>query len=151
MTTYTITGEDTLTIADRVFTDIADADNSTITFPNNIVEMKTGKNQNSIYARNATGDNADMVLRLVRGSSDDIFLQRKIASMLSDFASTTLLIGEFVKHLGDGQGNKIRDVYTLAGGVIVKKVEGKSNSDGDIEQGVAVYNLKFANAVRSAQ
>jgi hypothetical protein len=151
MTTYTITGEDTLTLDNRVFTDLADADNSTVTFPNNIVEMKTGKNKNTIYARNATGDNADMILRLIRGSSDDRFMQGKISSTQADFASTNLIAGEFVKRLGDGQGNIIRDVYTLAGGMIVKKVDGKENSDGDIEQGVAVYNLKFANAIRSAQ
>lgn len=151
MTTYTITGDDTLTLADRVFTDFADADNSTITFANNVMEVKTGKNNNTIYARNATGDNADMVLRLIRGSSDDRFLQSKLATMLGDVASTQLFNGEFVKRLGDGQGAVVRDVYNLAGGVISKKVEGKFNSDGDIEQGVAVYNLKFANAVRSAQ
>ena len=151
MTTFTITGDDTLVLGDRVITDLADADNFAITFANNRVEVKTGKNKNTIFARNATGDNADASIRLVRGSSDDRFLQGKIAESDRDFAATPLLNGSFVKRMGDGEGSVILDTYIMSGGMIVKRVDGKDNSDGDIEQGVSVYTMKFANAVRSAQ
>lgn len=151
METIAITSDDTLTLYDRVFVDFADGDTSAITFPNDMVTMKTGKNRNSIYARNATGENADMVLRLIRGSSDDNFMQGKINAAARDFVGQVLCTGQFVKRLGNGQGGVTRDVYTLGGGVITKPVEGKENVEGDTEQGVAVYNLKFATAPRSLQ
>ena len=151
MTTNTITADDTLTLFGRVFNDMADGDVSTITFPNNLVEMKTGKNRNTIFSKNTTGENAEMVLRLIRGSSDDQFLQGKLSTSVTDFASTVLATGEFVKRLGDGLGNVARDVYTLGGGVIMKNVEAKENVEGDIVQGVSIYNMKFATVVRSIQ
>ncbi len=151
MASFTITAEDTLTLYGRVFNDFADADASTITFPNDMVTMKSGKNKNTIFAKNATGDNGELTLRLIRGSSDDRFMRGKLLAAEQDFASVELASGEFVKRLGDGQGNVMRDVYTLAGGVIVRKVETKENTDGDTEQGVAVYNMRFATITSTIQ
>lgn len=143
-----ITGNDTLTLADRVILDFADGDNSTITFPNDLVSIKTGKNQNTLYARNEQGNNATLSLRLVRGSSDDKFLQSKLALVKADFPSVILLNGEFVKRLGDGKGTVVRDVYTLLGGTFSKNVEVKENVEGDTEQAVSIYNFVFAVASR---
>lgn len=151
MTTFTVTSDDTLTLWGRVFNDFADDDVSSVSFPNNAVSVKTGKNQNTIYSKDEKGNNANVVVRLMKGSSDDQFLQGKIAAMEADFVATELATGEFVKRLGDGQGNVARDVYTLLGGVIVKRVDGKENVSGDTNQGVSVYNMVFAKAVRSIQ
>lgn len=151
MPIYNITGDDTLTLFGRVITDIADGDASTIEFPNDLVNMKTGKNGNSIFAKNETGNNAEMTLRVMRGSADDAFLQTQFANMKKDFPSTVLATGQFSKRMGDGQGNVRFDIYTLLGGVIYKGIEGKSNVEGDTDQSVAVYNLRFAAAERSSQ
>lgn len=151
MTTYTLTGDATLTLYDRVMVDLADGDVSTISFPNNLVELKTGKNQNTIYSKNESGNNGELVLRLVRGSSDDRFMQGKLAIQERDFVSTEICNGQLALRMGDGIGGVVSDVYTLGGGVVTKKIEGKDNADGDTSQGVAVYNVKFANVVRSAQ
>jgi hypothetical protein len=149
MSVYTVTSNDTLTLNNHVFNDLSVDDVTTISFPNDIITRKTGKNGNTLYAQNATGINADMVLRLMRGSSDDQFMQGLIAAQPADFPSTQLLAGTFVKRLGDGLGNVISDVYNLSGGVISKQVEGKENVSGDVSQGESVYNLKFASAIRS--
>lgn len=151
MPTFTITSEDTITLWDRVFTDLADDDSTAITFPNDNVKVKTGKNKNTIFAKDETGNNANLVLRVIRGSGDDQFVQTKLSQMEADFVSTTLCNGEFVKRLGDGQGNVKRDVYTLLGGVIVRRVDGKENSSGDTAQAVSVYNMTFAQAARIIQ
>lgn len=151
MTTNTITGADTLTLNGRVITDLASGDVSTIVFNNKRVEMKTGKNNNTIFARNSTGANAEMVLRLNRASSDDRFLQSLISQGDAAFESSIVLNGSFVKMLGDGQGNVVNDVYTLQGGMISQNVDGKGNSDGDIEQGISTFRIGFAYTVRSAQ
>lgn len=151
MTTDTITADDTLTLYDRVIVDFADGDASTITFPNELFAMSTGKNGNTIYTKNETGKNSDVVLRLIRGSSDDRFLQQKLAEADADFVSQELATGEFVKRVGDGQGNVVRDVYTLRGGIFSNRVDTRENVAGDTEQAVAVYRMKFARTQRGIQ
>lgn len=151
MSINVITAEDTFSVYDRVLSDFADDDASTISFDADIVRTKTGKNKNTIFAKDETGSNATVTLRLIRGSSDDRFMAGKLAEMQRDFVSHVLATGEFVKRLGDGQGNIIRDVYTLLGGTFKKNVDGKENVSGDTEQGVAVYTMMFANVKRSQQ
>lgn len=147
--TFAVTSNDTLTLNGHVFVDQAFGDVSKISFPNELINMKTGKNGNTVIAANATGFNADLELRVLRGSADDQFMQGLVISPGSDFPSTQLLTGTFVKMLGNGQGATVSDVYTMAGGVIRKIPEGKENVEGDTEQGVVVYMVKFANAGRS--
>lgn len=151
MATYNLVSDGTLTLYDRVFVDFADDDISAISFPNDIVTVKTGKNGNTIYSKNETGRNATAVIRLIRGSSDDQFMQTKLSEMKQDFVSTSLAFGAFAMRLGDGSGNVATDVYTLKGGVITRPVDGKENVSGDTSQGVSVYNIMFADADRSIQ
>ena len=149
--TITIVGKDTFTIFDRVLSDFADGTISTITFNNDLVGVKTGKNGNSIISGNATGLNAIAVLRVMRGSSDDILLLGKLNAQLRDLPSFVLGTGEYVKRLGDGQGGVKNDVYTFVGGSFTKTPDTQENVEGDTEQGVAVYNLTFTRATRSIQ
>lgn len=151
MTQFTITGDDTLTLNGRVLNNLADGDVSTITFPNNIVEMKTGKNQNTIFSKNETGNNASLILRVLRGSSDDRFLQSLYNNMVANFTDFILLNGQFVKQIGDGQGNRALDTYTVNGGVFVKNIEASTNVQGTTDQGVSIYNITFATSKRTQQ
>lgn len=146
---FTVTSNDTLTLNGNVFNDLGVDDVTTISFPTPLVSRKTGKNGNTIYAQNAQGLNADLTLRVMRGSADDSFMQNLINTAPTDFPSTVLLSGTFVKRLGDGQGNVVSDTYTLSGGVISKLVDGKENVSGDTVQAEAVYNVIFASAVRA--
>lgn len=151
MPAYTVTSDDSLTISGRVFVDFADGDVTMIEYPNDLADSKTGKNGNGIISRNRQGDNATMVLRLLRGSSDDQFMQNLMAAALNNWTGQTLLTGEFVKQLGDGQGNVARDVISLQGGFFSKQVAAKENVEGQTDQGAAIYNLKFIVAARSIQ
>ena len=47
MPTVSLTGNDTVIVFDRVFTDFADGDFFTFTYPNELASAKTGKNGNS--------------------------------------------------------------------------------------------------------
>lgn len=147
----TITGDDTLVLYDRVIRDLSTDDVSTITFPNDLVTTRTGKNGNTLYAKNEEGNNADVVLRLSLGSDDDKFLNSKLESQNRDFTSFVLAEGQFVKKAGDGSGNITRSVYDLKGGVFSRRVDSKENVSGDTEQAIAVYNFRFAEAKRSLQ
>ena len=144
-----LTGSDTIKINGRILNDFADGDVAHLTFPNNLVEVKTGKNGNSIYAFNNTGRQCEVALRLVRGGSDDKYMNQQLSLFKNDPADFSLLTGEFDKRVGDGVGNITTDSYTLSGGAFRKQVEVKENADGDTEQAVAIYTLIFSNAPRS--
>lgn len=146
---FTVTSNDTLTLNGHVFNDLATDDVTTISFPNALITRKTGKNGNTVYAQNASGLNCDLVLRVLRGSPDDEFMQNLINTSPTDFPSTVLLQGTFVKRLGDGQGNVVSDIYTLSGGVISKLVDGKENVSGDTTQAESIYNVIFASGQRA--
>lgn len=148
---FTVTSNDTLTLNGRVMVDLALDDVTNISFPNELVSRKTGKNGNTIFAQNQQGLNADLTLRLSRGSADDQYMQGLITANIGDFPSTQLLAGSFVKRLGDGQGNVLNDVYSLNGGVVAKIPDGKENVSGDVQQGESIYMIKFANALRIIQ
>lgn len=149
MATFTATGSDTLVINSRVFADLANADTVSITYPNDDIAMQTGKNGNTVFSQQAQGANVDMVVRLVKGSSDDQFLQSLQNQQNRDFASFALINGRFVKRMGDGTGNATEEVNELSGGTITRRVDTSENVEADLEQNVAVYNFKFATGLRT--
>lgn len=148
MATVALTGSDTIIINARVITDLADADVAVLDFPNNIADVKTGKNGNSIYALNESGKNSELTLRVIRGSGDDKYLNELLNSQNGNFANTILMVGEFIKQAGDGKGKVSNDTYICSGGIFTKFVPAKSNVDGDTGQSVSEYKIKFANTPR---
>ena len=148
MSQVALSGQDTVIINNYVFTGLADENYVDLTFPNDIANVKTGKNGNSIYGFNATGKQCEVKIRVLRGSADDQFLNGLLASQQLQFAATILMTGQFIKKIGDGQGNITSDTYIMSGGVFTKIPEAKANSSGDTEQSLAIYTLKFTNAPR---
>jgi hypothetical protein len=149
MATQSLTGSDTISIDGIPLIDLGDGDVGSLTYPNELVGVKTGKNGNSIFALNETGDQADLVLRVLRGSKDDKTLNSRLISMKADFAGFTTLTAQVIKKVGDGQGNVTNDIYDLSGGVFSKRVETVSNVEGNTDQSLAIYNIKFTNSPRS--
>jgi len=148
MSTIALSGNDTVVINNRIFADFADGNVAELTFPNDIANVKTGKDGNSIYGLNESGKQAELKLRLIRGSADDKFLNGLLAQQQLNFAGFPLMTGQFIKKIGDGRGNIQSDTYITSGGVFSKQVEAKSNVEGESEQSVAIYTLKFSNAPR---
>lgn len=149
-----LTGKDTISIgsrglAPRILADLADGDTGMLDFPNNLVEAKTGKNGNTIYAFNSTGVVGTMTVRTLRGSADDKYLNSEMNRYKLDPASYTLLDGEIIKRVGDGIGNVTNDVYSLDGGIVQKMPNVKENVEGDTEQAVTIWQIVFANSDRS--
>lgn len=140
-----LSGNDTLQLNGRVIVDLADGTNCELTYPNNIAAVKIGKNGNSIFSLNTTGQMAELKIRLIRASDDDQFLNSLLVAQQNNFAGTILLFGTFIKKLGDGAGNITSDTYIMSGGVFVKIPEAKSSAEGDTEQSVAIYTIHFAN------
>src|SRR3982750_971575 len=125
MATVAMSGNDTTILNGRILNDFADGNVVELTFPNEIASVKTGKNGNSIYGLNTTGQQAEVKLRMIRGSSDDKFLNGLLVQQNANFAGFPLLVGSFIKRLGDGRGNVLSDTYITSGGVFTKNVEAK--------------------------
>jgi hypothetical protein len=141
-------GDDTLTINDRPMTDFADDDVINCVYPNNKAVVKTGKNKNTLYAKNEAGANMQMTLRVIQGSGDDKYLNSLSLSQDRDFAGFVMLKGQYVKRVGNGQGSVSLVTYNMDGGIFEKNVEGKENVSGDTSQAVAIYIMHFASADR---
>ncbi len=148
MSTIALSGSDTIMINNRIFSDLADGDVVDLTYPNDIAQVKTGKNGNSVYGLNESGKQCEVKVKVIRGSSDDKFLLGLLANQQSNFAGTVLMIGQFVKKLGDGAGNITSDTYILSGGIFTKQLPAKMNVEGDTAQSVVEYHMKFSNSPR---
>lgn len=144
MPAVSTTGTDTATINGTILATLADGNPFDITFPNELGVVKVGKNGNSIYAQNSMGLLADVVLRILVGGSDDKLLNALMQQWIASPTSFTLMTGIFVKNIGDGQGNIQSKVYNCTGGIFKNQVEMKTAAEGDTEQSVAVYMLRFA-------
>lgn len=149
MGSVAMSGNDTITINNYVFTDLADGDVVDLTFPNDIASVKTGKNGNSIYGLNESGKQCEAKIKVLRASADDKFLNGLLANQQLNFAGFPLMIGQFIKKIGDGMGNITSDTYVMSGGVFTKIPEGKSNVEGNTDQSWCMYTIKFSNAPRA--
>ncbi len=149
MSAVALCGNDSFVLNGRSFSDFADGDFSNLEFPNDIASLKTGKNGNTIYALNNTGKQANVTLRLIRGSADDKYMNSMLIQMRENFPSFILMNGTFIKKIGDGQGNVASDTYIMSGGIFTKQVNIKSNEESDTEQAVSIYTLSFSNAPRA--
>jgi hypothetical protein len=144
-----ITGKDSLILDTHIFSDMADGDTSVIDFPNNLAEAKAGKNGNVIIAQNAGGRMATLVLRVIRGSGDDKWLNSRLQEYINDAAAFITLGGELIKRSGDGAGAVASDVYIMSGGTFQKIPGTKENVEGDTEQAVSIYTIIFGLAKRA--
>jgi hypothetical protein len=149
MATFSLVGSDTIKINQRILADLPHGEVAKVTYETDLVTVKTGKTGNTIFAQNASGLSATMELKVIRGSADDAALNSILQNYKGNPTAFTLISAELVKRLGDGQGNVIADAYVLTGGVISKQVEVTSNVEGDVEQGVSAYTMKFAFAARA--
>lgn len=148
MSAVALSGSDTINVNNRVLADLADGNCVEMTFPNDIANVKTGKNGNSIYGLNESGKQCEVKIRVLRGSADDKFLNGLLAQQQANFAGTVLMIGQFIKKIGDGQGNITSDTYIMGGGIFTKIPEAKTNVEGETEQSIAIYTIRFSNAPR---
>lgn len=149
MSITSLTGKDTVKINGRILADFGDGDTCNLTHPNDLVQVKTGKDGNSIYAFNNSGRQCDVTLRLLRGGPDDRYLNNLLSLFKNDPAAFVLLTGEFIKNIGDGKGGITQDIYILSGGTFKRNSDAVENTEGATEQAIVVYHLAFSNAPRA--
>ena len=131
----------------------ADGDYARVTFPNDIMNFTIGKNRNMLAAYNAMGTLAELELRLLRGSKEDKFLQDQFPTFASDELSFSFIFAKVIKNLGvsneGATASTIEETYTLNNGIISKAPEIISNVSGSTDQGVVVWQVRFAEFTRT--
>lgn len=140
---YRLTGDDTFVINGRTITDTADGDIISITMDNDISSSVVGKGSNMIIAKNEQGKLCTITLRLLKGSSDDMFIHTYYKTYELDSATFILGNGSFSKRLGDGSGNVIYDTRYLKGLHFNRPAyDAVSNVNGNTDQAVTVYTMR---------
>lgn len=146
-----LTGQDTVTIDGLNFQTLADGNPFAVTFPNELGTIKRGKNGNGIFALNEMGGIAEVTIRVLLGGADDKYLNARIAQWRADPSNFTTLTCILVKRVGDGRGNNASKVYNLTGGIFTKMVEAMTSAEGNTDQSVAVYVMRFLDGEVSNQ
>ena len=143
-----LNGNDTISLNGTLLTKFIDKDYGLLTFPNELFTMKVGKGNNAVISYNNMGRLGELTLRLLLASIDDAFLNSIQRQAIIDPPSFQLITGQIVKRTGDGTGAVSNVIYHLKGGVPTAIPESHSNSDGDEEQGVAIWKFKFVQGAR---
>lgn len=140
--------DDLMNVNGRIMADLTDSDVCVIELPNKIVNGKKGKNGNIVFSYNTTGEQANVKLRVLKGSPDDKFLNEQINLYRNNKAGYILMTGSFTKRLGDGTGKITNEVYNFSAGIIDQIPGAKDNPEGDTEQGTSEYNILYMNTNR---
>ena len=149
MSSFVLTGADTIIINDEVIADLANGTVATLEFDTDIATATIGKDGNAILAPNAQGDQGVLTLRLPLAGYSDRRLNGLMSQQKANFVNTVTLTGGLFKKVGDGQGNVQTVSYSCSGGFFQRNISAQSNVEGDGEQGVAVYQILFTSCKRS--
>lgn len=149
MGTLSLLGSDTIKIGERILSDFGSGEVAKISYATELATVKTGKNGNTIFVQNASGFQAMLEVKVIRGSADDKALQSILTSYRSNPTAFVLQNAELAKKIGDGTGVVASDTYVLTGGIPTKQVEVTSNVEGDTEQGLSAYTFVFAVSDRA--
>ena len=143
-----LTGKDVIQVDGTNFTNFAKGDVCLIEFPDDLVNVEVGKDGNVIAAAMANGRRADVTLRVLLGSPNDKYLNSRRIQQLQDFGLFVTLNVKLVKRVGDGFGNLALVTYVGTFGMFKRDPDAKSNTDGEIEQSIAIYRLIFGRMIR---
>lgn len=143
------TGSDVLELDGNLVNDGANGKVVEVRFPNNISNSEVGKDGNGIVSYISNGQIAEVTIRVLIANKTDQYLSLRKDQFINDSASYVAIKGKFSKRVGDGNGNIKTVTWDLQGGVLQKNIEGEEDTGGDLEQAVAVYNLRFTRGTRT--
>jgi len=147
--TFVSTGDknDTLTLFGRTINDLMDGEVFNVTYPEARGTLKVGKNENSIFSKSAQGVKTSLIIRILKSSPDDLFLNGKVNEQ--EDPNSLFIEGTTDKLFSDGQGNIRHEVFELEAGVFIKSPGTLSDADGaNTDQAVAIYEMEFSKATR---
>ncbi len=143
-----LTGKEAIQVNGVLCTSLANGDCGKVSLPEELAKITKGKGGNAIYTEVAAGTLGEFVLRVLRASIYDNYLNGLLQTQLQDLASFTPLTAVVARRIGTLVGPQT-DTYKLFGGIFQKIPEIVINAEGSEEQGVAVYMMKFAKVGRA--
>lgn len=142
------TGQDIIKYKDRILNDFANGDVAIITYPNELHGMANGKNGNAMAAHNEQGNQAELQLRVIKGSPDDKYLNSEVIAWKTHSPSFTPANAELTKVISVDNG-LTNEVTSLGFLIPSANIETKTNTDGDTEQVVSVYRFRAGRSERA--
>ena len=142
------TGQDIIKFNDRVLNDFANGDVAIITYPNELHGMNNGKNGNAMAAHNEQGNQAELQVRVIKGSPDDKYLNSFVIAWKTHSSSFAPASAELTKVISVDNG-LTNEVTSLGFVIPSNNIETKTNTDGDTEQVVSVYRFRARRSERA--
>lgn len=147
------TSSDTVVCTDYqgkwVLSDFAAGAVAELSAPNDLSSMATGYNGNSLGAHNEPGRQRELSLRLVKGSSDDKRFNKNYNLWKDRSIRFKPLKMSFTKNVAHEDGSITKDTVDCFFGLPSGQPTQVSNTEGDTEQVISVYMIKFGNSERS--
>ena len=155
-------GDDSIILNGRILSDFHAGTIASLDFPTSLCSIKKGKNGNTVYSFSKKGEQAELSLNIIRGSSDDLALNSLLLAQKLNPRFVVLLTGRIIRRVGTpgGRGAFIeelsteqiatsQDNYILSGGVFAGIPPISVNVDGEVEQNIAQYKILFATGERT--
>ena len=128
-----------------VLTDFANATVTEFGPDNDLSSLTTGYNGNGLGAHNEPGRQRTGTLRLVKASSDDKRINENYTLWKNRDSKFRPLKASFTKRIAHEDGSITEDTLYCYFGLPAGQPVQANNTEGDTEQVVSVYTIKFAN------
>lgn len=132
-----------------ILSDLADGTVAELTAPNELSTTTTGYNGNSLGSHNEPGRQRECTLRIVKGSGDDKRLNKNYNMWKNRNLLFRPLKMTFTKNVGHSDGSVNRDTVECFFGLPAGQPSQSMVMDGNTEQVVSIYMLRFGNSERS--
>lgn len=132
-----------------VLSDFAAGAVAELAAPNELSTVTTGYNGNSLGAHNEPGRQRECTLRLVKGSEDDKRFNKNYNLWKNRDSKFKPFSMAFTKHVAHSDGTMTKDTVECFFGLPSGQPSQAMNTEGDVEQVISVYVLRFGNSERS--
>lgn len=134
---------------DWVLSDFADGTVAELNAPNELSTLTTGYNGNSLGSHNEPGRQRELTLRLVKGSSDDKRMNENYNLWKNRDIRFKPFTMTFTKNVAHGTGAATNDKVSCYFGLPTGQPAQVSDMNGNTDQVVSVYTIRFGNSERS--
>lgn len=147
------TAQDTIIVEDYqgewILSDFANGTVAELSAPNEISSMTTGYNGNGLGAHNEPGRQRECTLRIVKAGSDDKRFNKNYNMWKNRDLRFRPLKMTFVKNIGHSDGSITKDTVECYFGLPAGQPTQTTDTEGNTDQVVSIYMIKFANSERS--
>lgn len=132
-----------------ILSDFATGNVAELTAPNDMSTTSTGYNGNALGAHNEPGRQRECTLRIVKAGSDDKRLNKNYNMWKNRDLRFKPLKMSFTKNVAHSDGTITKDTVECYFGLPSGQPTQAMNTEGDIEQVVSQYMIRFADSERS--